>query len=166
MIECTAEIEIPAPQRQVWDALLDFEGYPEWNPYIAVRGAAALGSQVQWAYSSQLIKRIWTSATITELDEPNAITWSFRIGWLFSFEERFQVHSTGQGTQVSHSVRCRGVVAQLGSRSLRKTFAAVIRASNEGLRRHVSLSQKSGAAGVSRRAKAKKKGFRAPSRRR
>ncbi len=170
MIESSADIEISAPPRRVWEALVDFAAYPEWNPYVAVRGSAALGSEIQWAYSSRIIKRVWTSATITEFDEPNAITWSFRIGWLFRFEERFRVHATRNGTRLTHSIRCRGMIARLGKQSLRKTFAGVISAANNGLRRHIepvsNVSLKSPLGGTSPQAKAKKKGVRARSRRR
>lgn len=170
MIECSAEVEIPAPPRRVWEALIDFAAYPEWNPYIAVRGTAALGSEIRWAYSSQMIKRVWTSAIIDEFDEPNAITWSFRVGWLFNFEERLRLHPTRGGTRLTHSVRCRGIAAQLGRRSLRKTFEAVIGAANDGLRRHVGaagiVSLSTPTVGTRHRSKAKKKGPRARSGRR
>lgn len=169
MIEFSGEIEIPATRRRVWEVLTDFETYPDWNPYIAIRGGAALGSEIRWAYSSQVVKRVWTRAIITEFDAPNAITWTFRIGWLFSFEESLRLHQIREGTELTHLVQCRGFVARLGKHSLRKTIAAVVSAANEGLRRHVCagvVSLRSPAARANRRSKAKKKGSRARSDRR
>lgn len=170
MIESNADIHISVPPRRVWEVLIDFSSYPEWNPYVAVRGAAALGSKVQWAYSSQPVKRVWTSATITYFDVPNAITWSFRMGWLFRLEESFRVHPTSEGTKVTHSIRCHGMIAQLGKRSLIKTFAGVISTSNIGLRRYVesagSIAQKPPSASINRHAKTKKRRTRSHSKRR
>lgn len=169
MIDPSADVEISVPSHKVWAVLTDFAAYPEWNPYVAVRGAASLGSKVQWAYSRQKVKRVWTSATITEFDPFNAIAWSFRIGWLFRLEEEFRIQPTRSGTRVTHSVRCQGIIAQLGKRSLKKTFVGVIAAANDGLRRQAESATRvsiSSSGETSGRAKAKKSRVRQRSRRR
>lgn len=51
-----ATIDIDAPPRQVWDIMLDFPRYHEWNPFIVraalagpLRVGAALQLQVRWS---------------------------------------------------------------------------------------------------------------------
>jgi len=42
------KIIIQAPVAAVWQILLDFEKYPEWNPFIInIKGKAAVGSQLE-----------------------------------------------------------------------------------------------------------------------
>ena len=42
------EIEIDASPAQVWDILMDFEKYPEWNPFIkSISGNATVGGNLK-----------------------------------------------------------------------------------------------------------------------
>ncbi|MQS09686.1 SRPBCC family protein [Streptomyces alkaliphilus] len=41
MRSVTTEIEIPAPPEDVWEVLLDFSRYGEWNPFIREAGGRA-----------------------------------------------------------------------------------------------------------------------------
>lgn len=48
MSELYAEIEIHASADKVWGVLMDFNKYPEWNPFIkSIRGSAEIGSRLQ-----------------------------------------------------------------------------------------------------------------------
>ena len=42
------EIEINAPASKVWEILMDFEKYPEWNPFIkSISGDAQVGGNLK-----------------------------------------------------------------------------------------------------------------------
>jgi hypothetical protein len=42
-----AEITLAAPAALVWDTLMDFEAYPDWNPFITeIAGERTLGSRL------------------------------------------------------------------------------------------------------------------------
>jgi hypothetical protein len=42
------EIEIKAPASKVWEILMDFEKYPEWNPFIkSISGEAKVGGKLK-----------------------------------------------------------------------------------------------------------------------
>ena len=48
MSELYANIEIDASAKKVWDILMDFDRYPEWNPFIkSIRGSAEIGSKLE-----------------------------------------------------------------------------------------------------------------------
>jgi len=40
------QIEIQAPPEKVWQVLTDFSAYPQWNPFMRVRGTAKQGSRL------------------------------------------------------------------------------------------------------------------------
>ena len=43
-LEIETKIRINASPKQVWDVLIDFERYPEWNPFIkSIKGIAIKG---------------------------------------------------------------------------------------------------------------------------
>src|SRR5438445_810953 len=47
MLELRTEVEIDAPAERVWAVLLDFERFPDWNPFIRrVHGDAQVGSRL------------------------------------------------------------------------------------------------------------------------
>ncbi len=46
-MQLRTEIEIAASPERVWQALLDFARYPEWNPYVkAVEGKLGVGERL------------------------------------------------------------------------------------------------------------------------
>ncbi len=47
MLKIETQIEINASAKEVWDCLLDFERYPEWNPLIRfIVGEAKIGTKL------------------------------------------------------------------------------------------------------------------------
>ena len=47
MKELHSEIEINAPAERVWQVLMDFDQFPEWNPFIrSISGEAREGAQL------------------------------------------------------------------------------------------------------------------------
>src|SRR5438093_8689554 len=47
MLELRTEIEIDAPPERVWAVLIDFEKFPDWNPFIRrIHGNALVGSRL------------------------------------------------------------------------------------------------------------------------
>lgn len=47
-VEITATTEIAAPAEDVWAALADTSGYPEWNPFVVrFEGELAMGKRIE-----------------------------------------------------------------------------------------------------------------------
>ncbi len=62
MQEPQAETLVDAPIQRVWDVMLDFARYPEWNPFIVkvdrpegVRVGAPVGLHVRWGDGKGLV---------------------------------------------------------------------------------------------------------------
>lgn len=48
MKEIYTEIEIKAPEKQIWAILTDFTSFPSWNPFIRrISGEIREGSQLE-----------------------------------------------------------------------------------------------------------------------
>jgi uncharacterized protein YndB with AHSA1/START domain len=46
--ELRAEIEIDAESGRVWAVLMDFDAYPEWNPFItSIQGERTVGAKLR-----------------------------------------------------------------------------------------------------------------------
>lgn len=72
--------DIDAPIDVVWDCLLDFEQYPEWNPFtVAVIGKKDIGAILDLQVNLTG-KRIQISQeTLQELAKPTQIAWGMHM---------------------------------------------------------------------------------------
>lgn len=134
MIELSNEFHVGASPAQVWDALVDFAGYPRWNPYVAIRGVAGRGSEIEWSLGSTILKRrIWAKAQISEFDAPNVLEWSFGSRAVFVITERFELEAAKNGTRLQHKANCRGMFISLAKALTRRRVEKIMTASDNGL---------------------------------
>lgn len=142
MLLIETETEITASPNQVWHALIDFPHYPEWNPFIAVRGTPGAGLDVEWSFGRLGRKRLWFPALITAHEEPERLAWTFETGRAFDLEEVYTVRAAHGGTLLRHSLRCGGLLAVLGKPLLRKRMQAILSAADSGLQRYLAVPAK------------------------
>lgn len=137
MIEVSNEVDIPASPHQVWNALVDFAGYRFWNPYVAIRGVAGSGSEIEWSLGSTVLKRrIWVKAQISEFDEPSVLKWSFGSRAVVVITECFFLQATETGTRLQHKTTCRGMLMIFGKGLMRKRIEMIMAAEDKGLCRY------------------------------
>lgn len=137
MIEVSNEVDIPAPPHQVWNALVDFAGYRNWNPYVAIRGVAGDGSEIEWSLGSTLLKRrIWQKGQISEFNQPDVLKWSFGSRAVVVITESFFLQATEKGTRLRHTASCRGMFMILGKGLVRKRIEMIMAAEDKGLCRY------------------------------
>ena len=142
----TASIDIAAPIHVVWAAMLDFDAYPEWNPFIYkvsdLPETLTLGSRfllhVRWANGSSY--RSWETLTQLEPPAPSGdgvykavltyryASWQVRLGLVRA--ERRQVLSQPAG----------GVTHYATQESFHGLLAGVLplRAVEDGFQRHAA----------------------------
>ena len=149
MLHIKTEVDIAASPSRVWRALVDFTRYPEWNPFIAVRGAPGAGLDIDWSFGSYGRKRLWTPALITAHEEPRRLAWEFGVGRHFNLQEAFTLEEAHGRTLLRHSFTCGGVIASLGKPLLRRRLEAVLSAADSGLQRHLSVPARVAAASKS-----------------
>ena len=93
-----AEIDIDAPANEVWNVLLDFEAYPQWNPFIRqVTGKAEPGEKLM--IQMRLGNRTMTiSPTVLFKQEQRELRWlgSLLVPGIFDGEHSFVIDMLGE----------------------------------------------------------------------
>lgn len=140
MLHIETEVEVATSPNRVWHALVDFPRYPEWNPYIAVRGTSGAGLDIEWSFGVYGGKRMWTPVVVTAHQEPRRLAWGFGLGRLFSFEEAFSLTDAQGRTLLRHSFKCAGLIARLAKPLLKRRLQKVLSAADSGLQRYLSAS--------------------------
>lgn len=134
------EIDIDAPPEDVWDVLVDFGRYPEWNPFILeVLGTAEPGAKLRAMLSPPGGRAVTVKPTVTEVVAPRTLEWLGRLGFpgLFDGRHRFELHRSSNGTRLVQREVFTGMVVPVFARSLEQRTAKGFVAMNAALKRRV-----------------------------
>jgi len=97
MRELHTEIEIQASPERVWQALMNLDKYPEWNPFIhhAV-GKAKVGEKVDITFRSGS-KEMTLHCTVIKVEPNRELCWKYHVilPGLFRGEHSFTIEPMG-----------------------------------------------------------------------
>jgi hypothetical protein len=96
----TSEIVIAAPSETIWDVLVDFGSYAEWNPVeIEARGEAVVGGVLEHTAQLPGRKPMTFKAKIIEATPARALAWKGKIviPGLFDVTHHFAIESLDDG---------------------------------------------------------------------
>jgi hypothetical protein len=122
--ELRAEIEIDAEPAQVWAVLMDFETYPDWNPFItSIDGGTSVGARLRARLQPAGGRGITMSPSVTVNEPSIAFGWLGKLGGvphLFDGAHRFELQPIDGGarTRFVQSERFRGILLPLVRRSI------------------------------------------------
>ena len=131
------EIQIEADPAEVWAVLMDFDRYPDWNPFLVdVRGDAQPGERLRVTLSPPGARRITMRPTVTELVPGRVLEWWGHLGvrGIFDGRHRFELSASSTGTRFVQQETFTGLLVPLLSKSLDGATAAGFTRMNEGLR--------------------------------
>lgn len=75
--EIASDILIHGSLEQVWQALVAFDAYPRWNPFITrLRAAPEVGSPLRAKVRLPSGLPLWFSGTVSVVDRPNRLAWT------------------------------------------------------------------------------------------
>ena len=75
-MELNTEAEIAAPRERIWDILVDFARYPEWNPFLVdVQGELGIGRELQVHAGSSEGRRYRFKPRISIIDPDRELRW-------------------------------------------------------------------------------------------
>lgn len=134
-------VHIPAPADRVWRVLMDFERYPEWNPFIRqIKGRAQIGQALQ-VQVQPLMARPMTFKPIVLKSEPGQeFRWlgTFLFKGLLDGEHYFILQPTADGVVLVHGEHFRGALVPLFRRMLQDKTLPGFEAMNAALRQRIA----------------------------
>ena len=133
----TTEIAISATPERVWEVLMDFDTYPEWNPFVTViAGDPWPGGRLDVSISPPGGKPMRFRPTVTASEPERFFQWLGRLGvpGVFDGRHSFRLDPTEHGTRFEHREDFTGLLSFLRSGSRRDQTEAGFRAMNEAFR--------------------------------
>lgn len=143
MKRLTESIKINATSEDVWAALMDFDSYPEWNPFILeINGEPAEGSHLSVRMQAPGHKPMSFTPTVTRVEPGRGFSWLGKL-WvkgLFDGHHHFDIEQGPNGEVVlTQSEDFAGLLAPLLMRTIghetREGFAQMNAALKERIER-------------------------------
>ena len=134
-------IDIAAPPRAVWDVLVDFAAYPDWNPFIRrLQGEARVGARLEVTVQPPAGKPMTFKPTVLAAEPARELRWLGRVllPGLFDGEHGFRLEATAGGCRLHHDETFGGILVPLFGKMLDDTergFAALNAALKERVER-------------------------------
>jgi len=133
-----AEIEIDADPATVWGVLLDFEAYPDWNPFIhPIVGEQVVGARLRVRIQPPGSRGMTMKPRVTVVEPERTFGWlgTFGIPHIFDGAHRFELEPIegGARTRFVQSEHFRGVLLPLAARSILPNTLRGFEAMNQAL---------------------------------
>jgi hypothetical protein len=137
-----AEIEIDADPAAVWRVLMDFEAYPEWNPFIdPIEGEQELGARLRVRIQPPDSRGMTLKPHVTVVEAERAFGWLGTLGipHVFDGAHRFELEPIdgGRRTRFIQSEHFSGVLLSLIARKVLPNTLRGFEAMNRALAERV-----------------------------
>lgn len=130
-------IHIRATAQQIWTVLMDFERYPQWNPFIRkLQGFAEPGQTLRVEVLPVGGQPMKFKPKVLVVQKAHELRWlgRFLFKGLFDGEHYFRLESVSDGVVFIHGENFRGLLVPLFRRMLQQQTLAGFSAMNEALR--------------------------------
>lgn len=111
-----SSIDIDAPPEKVWAILMDFDAYPDWNPFItSIKGEQRLGGKLEAYLSQPSGKGMTFKPTVQVFEEGTELTWLgiLLVGGVFDGRHTLRVEPRDGGSTFVHGESFSGLLAGL-----------------------------------------------------
>ncbi|MGI8606778.1 MAG: SRPBCC family protein [Gaiellaceae bacterium] len=144
MREIRDEIEIDGPPERVWSVLMDFDAYPEWNPFVKrISGRAEKGAKLDVRIVPPGKKGMRFKPTVIAAEPRREFAWLGKVlvPGLFDGEHHFELEDLGGGrTRFVQREVFKGLLTPMLGGMLDNTHEG-FRELNQALKRRVESSQ-------------------------
>ncbi len=138
MVEVSAQIEIHATPRAVWEALTDLASYPQWNPlFPRASGRLVVGQRVRLVSAHPVTGRKMTvKPKVLVVDPGRELRWVASLPGVMTGEHSFVLTGTDSGTLLIQRESFRGLLARTVSANA-AAYTASLQAMNEAIKTRV-----------------------------
>ncbi len=143
-METRAEVEIAAPAAAIWQTLLDFQGYGEWNPFIthlATSGAVSEGATLRVFVSLPEGSDHELESRVIRCEDSFELRWRTHFGFpgLFDSEYFFRLIELEPGrTRFMQGANFTGILQRLAGRTIAQAERGFVYM-NRALKKRVEL---------------------------
>ncbi|HVW25307.1 MAG TPA: SRPBCC domain-containing protein [Polyangiaceae bacterium] len=124
-MELRTEIEISASPSRVWETLVDFPRYAEWNPFIPeISGDLRVGAELRVVVAPPGGNEVKVQPTLLVVEPVRELRWRGKLLFkgLFAGEHFMQLVELAPGrTRFVHGENFTGVLVKLLGRTLTQT---------------------------------------------
>ena len=125
----------------MWNVLVDFAAYPDWNPFIRrLQGEATVGARLEVTVQPPGGKAMTFRPRVLAAEPARELRWLGRVllPGLFDGEHGFRLEAVAGGCRLHHGETFRGLLVPLFARTLDATeqgFGALNQALKERVER-------------------------------
>lgn len=130
-------IEIDAPPERVWSILMDFDSYPEWNPFItSIEGEQRVGGKLKATLTPAGGKTTTFKPTVQVFEAGAELTWLGRVlvPGIFDGRHTLRVEPRTGGSTFYHREQFTGIIAGLLMRFIGESTETGFHAMNQALK--------------------------------
>lgn len=141
MRELTTSIVIESSPEAVWEILMDFEAYPEWNPFVTtISGRPVAGERLDVTLQNPGGREMDVSPTVTTADADGEFSWLGKLGvkGIFDGHHHFRIESIDNDSVLfTHSEDFSGILVPVLWKMLDTKTRAGFEAMNAALKDRV-----------------------------
>lgn len=96
-----SQIIIKTAPEKIWNLLIDFENYPQWNSFIThISGTIKTGNQLTVTIEPEKGKKMVFKPTLLSMVENRELSWLGKLGFkgIFDGKHQFKIIDNGNGT--------------------------------------------------------------------
>jgi len=142
--EIRSEIDIAATPEQVWQVLMDFDAYPEWNTFIpSLVGEAVTGAKLVARLEPPGARGMTFKPTVMRVERAAAFRWlgHLMLPRVFDGEHIFELEPQDGGTRFVQREEFRGILVAPLLAMVGKSTAAGFEQMNQALKARVESRQ-------------------------
>lgn len=138
------EIIINASAEKVWNTLMDFEKYPEWNPFIlSITGQPTVGNQIKAVLKNGNSTSVFKPKVLV-VEKNKAFEWlgSLPIPGIFNGQHQFHIETIGPNqVKFIHGEQFSGLLAGLIMKQIGEATQQGFIAMNKALKERAEESR-------------------------
>ena len=131
------QIDIDAPPERVWEVLVDFAAYPDWNPFVLrLEGVLEVGARLSITLQQPGGKPMDFAPRVIRVEPGRGFAWLGKLVLpaVFDGRHQFDIQARGTRSKFLHTEDFRGLLVPFMKGMLERQTRAGFEAMNQALK--------------------------------